>query len=49
MAGKHRIVAGSVKNKMQSAMAHVLPEQVKARQHGKMAEPGSAEKAKKKK
>jgi len=48
MEGKHRIVAGSVKNKMQSAMAHVLPEQVKARQHGKMAEPGSAEKAKKK-
>jgi uncharacterized protein len=49
MAGKHRVVAGSVKNKVQSAMAHVLPEQVKARQHGKMMEPGSAEKAKKKK
>jgi short-subunit dehydrogenase len=49
MAGKHRIVAGSVKNKVQSAMAHVLPEQMKAQQHGKMMEPGSAEKARKKK
>lgn len=48
MAGRHRVVAGSVKNKVQSAMAHVLPEQVKARQHGKMMEPGSAEQAKKK-
>lgn len=46
MAGKHRVVAGSLKNKVQSAMARVLPEQAKARQHGKMAEPGSAEKAK---
>ena len=49
MAGQHRVVAGSVMNKVQSAMAHVLPEQVKARQHGKMTEPGSAEKAKKRK
>jgi uncharacterized protein len=47
MAGKHRVVAGSVKNKVQSAMAHVLPEQAKARQHAKLTEPGSAEKARK--
>ncbi|HEY7505196.1 MAG TPA: SDR family NAD(P)-dependent oxidoreductase [Gemmatimonadales bacterium] len=49
MAGKHRIVAGSVSNKVQSAAAGVLPEQVKARQHAKQTEPGSAEKARKKK
>jgi short-subunit dehydrogenase len=49
MAGKHRIVAGSVSNKAQSAAAGVLPEQVKARQHAKQTEPGSAEKARKKK
>jgi short-subunit dehydrogenase len=49
MAGKHRVVAGSVKNKVQSAMAHVLPEQAKARQHARLTEPGSAEKARTKK
>ena len=49
MAGKHRVVAGSTTNKLQSAMAHVLPEQVKAAQHGKQLEPGSADKAKKRK
>lgn len=49
MAGKDRVVAGSIGNKVQSVMAHVLPEQVKAKQHARMAEPGSAEKAKKKK
>jgi hypothetical protein len=30
-------------------MAHVLPEQTKARQHAKLAEPGSAENSSKKK
>jgi short-subunit dehydrogenase len=48
MAGRHRVVAGSVSNKVQTAAARVLPEQMKARQHGRMTEPGSAEKAKKK-
>jgi short-subunit dehydrogenase len=48
MSGKHRVVAGSLSNKAQSVMAHVLPEQVKAKQHGKMLEPGSADRAKKK-
>ncbi|HEU4955558.1 MAG TPA: SDR family NAD(P)-dependent oxidoreductase [Gemmatimonadales bacterium] len=49
MAGKHRVVAGSVRNKVQSAVAQVLPEQTKARQHAKQAEPGSAERGRKKK
>lgn len=49
MAGKHRVVAGSLTNKVQTAMAHVLPEQAKARQHAKLTEPGSAEKARRKK
>jgi len=49
MAGEHRIVAGSVTNKLQSAMAHMLPEQTKAAQHAKQTEPGSAEKVKKRK
>ena len=44
MAGKHRVVAGSLKNKAQSAIARVLPEQSKAQQHRRMTEPGSAEK-----
>ncbi len=46
MAGKHRVVAGSFTNKVQSAMGHVLPEQAKAQQHRRMTEPGSAEKKK---
>jgi short-subunit dehydrogenase len=46
MEGKHRVVAGSAKNKVQSAVAHLLPEQVKARQQGKVTEPGSAAKTK---
>ena len=49
MAGKHRVVAGSMTNKVQSAMSRVLPEQAKARQHAKLTEPGSAAKAKGKK
>jgi short-subunit dehydrogenase len=49
MEGKHRVVAGSMMNKVQTAMANVLPEQMKAKQHAKMAEPGSADKAKKRK
>ena len=32
MAGKHRVVAGSARNKVQGAMARVLPEQTKAQQ-----------------
>jgi short-subunit dehydrogenase len=44
MAGKHRVVAGSLTNKVQSALSRVLPEQAKAQQHRKQTEPGSAEK-----
>jgi short-subunit dehydrogenase len=43
MAGKDHIVAGSFKNKVQATLAHVLPDTVTAGVHGKIAEPGSAE------
>jgi short-subunit dehydrogenase len=42
MAGKADIVSG-VKNKLQAAVAHVLPEAVTAGMHRNMAEPGSAD------
>lgn len=42
MAGKDHIVTGSVRNKVQAAAAKVLPETMKARMQGKVAEPGSA-------
>ena len=42
MAGKDHIVAGSIKNKIQSAAAQIIPETTKAEMHRKMAEPGSA-------
>ncbi|MGY3604428.1 MULTISPECIES: SDR family NAD(P)-dependent oxidoreductase [unclassified Bradyrhizobium] len=41
MSGKGDIVTG-IKNKIQSAVANVLPAGVLARQHRKMAEPGTA-------
>jgi uncharacterized protein len=41
MSGKGDIVTG-IKNKMQTAMASVMPAGVLARQHRKMAEPGTA-------
>lgn len=43
MAGKHRVVAGSVRNKAQVAAADVVPDPALAAQHRKMSEPGSAE------
>jgi uncharacterized protein len=43
MAGKERVVAGSLKNKVQAAASKVLPDSVKAEMHRKMAEPGSGE------
>ncbi len=45
MAGKDQVVSGW-KNKLQVAAAHVTPAGVLAEQHRKMAEPGSAAKAK---
>jgi short-subunit dehydrogenase len=42
MKGKDHVVAGSFKNKVQSAMAQVTPETVAAEMHRKLSEPGSA-------
>ena len=42
LAGKDRVVAGSVKNKLQTAAAKVLPDQVTGAMHGSMADPGPA-------
>jgi short-subunit dehydrogenase len=43
MAGKEKVVAGSLKNKLQTAVAGVIPDSTKAEMHRKMAEPGSDE------
>jgi short-subunit dehydrogenase len=43
VAGKERVVAGSLKNKVQVAAGRVIPDKVKAELHRKMAEPGSGE------
>ena len=42
MAGKDHVVAGSMKNKMQSTMSKVIPETAAAEMHSKQTEPGSA-------
>ena len=44
MAGKDKVVAGSTKNKLQAAAARVMPDEAKAKMHGKMSEPGSGTK-----
>jgi uncharacterized protein len=49
MAGKDHVVAGSFKNRVQDALAQVLPEPAKAAAHAKQAEPGSGKKGGKKK
>jgi short-subunit dehydrogenase len=41
MAGKSRVVGGSLKTKVQGVANKVLPEKVKAAAHRRMAEPGS--------
>ena len=43
MAGDDHVVGGGLKTKLQSAVANVLPETVKAEQHRRMAEPGSGD------
>ncbi|QKV73098.1 SDR family oxidoreductase [Amycolatopsis sp. Hca4] len=43
MAGKDKIVPGALKSKLQAAGSRVLPDQAKAKQQGKMMEPGSAD------
>jgi uncharacterized protein len=42
MAGRDHVVAGSVKNKVQTAMAGVTPDRAAAAGMGKLTEPGSA-------
>jgi short-subunit dehydrogenase len=41
--GKEKVVAGSVKTKVQGAASKVLPDSTKSAMHRKMAEPGSAD------
>jgi hypothetical protein len=43
LKGESDVVTG-MKNKIQSAVANVMPNEALARQHRKMAEPGTAEK-----
>ena len=42
IAGKEKVVGGSMKNKLQTAVAGVIPDSAKAEMHRKMAEPGTA-------
>ncbi len=42
MAGDDKVVAGA-KNKLQASASRVLPDEAKAKQQGKMSEPGSAD------
>lgn len=41
MAGNKRVVASSIKTKVQEMANKVIPDQLKAESHRKMAEPGS--------
>jgi hypothetical protein len=43
MKGKGHVVAGSVKNKIQSTLAQVTPETATAEMHRHLSEPGSAD------
>jgi uncharacterized protein len=43
MEGKEKVVGGGLKNKLQTAVAGVIPDRLKAEMHRKMAEPGSDE------
>ncbi len=44
MEGKDHVVGGSSKNLLQSVLAQITPDTIKAEQHRKMAEPGSGSK-----
>ncbi len=44
VAGKDHVIAESLKTKIQGVLAELVPEPLKAEQHRKMAEPGSASK-----
>jgi hypothetical protein len=39
MSGEDHVVAGSLKNKVQATMAHVLPDTVTAEMHRRQGEP----------
>jgi hypothetical protein len=41
MAGKDKVVAGSLKNKVQAGASKLLSETTRAKMHGSMSEPGS--------
>jgi short-subunit dehydrogenase len=43
MKDKEKVVAGSMKTKVQGAAAKVMPDSAKAKMHSKMAEPGSGD------
>jgi uncharacterized protein len=43
MAGKDRVVAASLKTKMMEAVGKVVPDRLKAKQHGQLAEPAGAD------
>jgi uncharacterized protein len=43
LAGKDHVVAGSAKNRLQTAAAKVLPDKVSAKAHAKNSEPGSGD------
>jgi short-subunit dehydrogenase len=42
MAGKEQVIAGSLKHRLQATAARVMPESAKAKMHGKLAQPGTA-------
>lgn len=44
MKGKDHVVAGSFKNKVQTAAAHVVPDRMMAEMHRKQSQPGSGKK-----
>jgi short-subunit dehydrogenase len=44
MSGKHEIVAGPINTKFEGIVSKIVPEEVTAGQHAKLAEPGSADK-----
>ncbi|MCZ7437205.1 SDR family NAD(P)-dependent oxidoreductase [Micromonospora sp. WMMC241] len=43
MKGEHKVAAGSMINKIQTAAGKIVPDRLKAEQHRKMAEPGSGD------
>ncbi|GAA3755925.1 SDR family NAD(P)-dependent oxidoreductase [Micromonospora maritima] len=43
MKGEHKVAAGSLVNKLQTAVGKIVPDRLKAEQHRMMAEPGSGD------